>query len=231
MPKSRRYSYPEDDVAREDEYLRPYSNTRPTRVSTYPSYAPATRSSNSYENQFSSSDHTLVDDRLPPLENRTRTSGSITSYRDPVEPASLSRRRTGSTSNDGTPASPSEDNYYSSRRHKKTRKPKDMVYIDRLTISANGPPLETHLRNTKGNVHIKHLRIEDETAASTTQSSYRRSGRRRSSSHSKQSENVSEGVSKLTQVCELATVAALVLQWKEYRADKKERDKERQRER
>ena len=231
MPRSRRYSCPEDKVSREDEYLLPYSNTRPTRVSTYPSYAPtqATRSSNAYEYDFSSSDHTLVDERLPPLESRTRRSGSIINYRDPVEPTSLSRRRTGSMSNDGTPASPIEDSYSSSstRRRKKTRKPKDMVYIDKLTISANGPPLETHLRNTKGNVHIKHLRIEDETSASAAQSSHRRSGRRRSSSHSKQAEKVSEGVSKLTQVCELATVAALVLQWKEYRADKKERDKER----
>lgn len=95
-----------------------------------------------------------------------------------------------------------------------------MVYIDRLTVSANGPPLETHFRNTKGNVHIKYLRIEDQTVESI----HGRPRRRRA--RPKEIEKELESVSKLTRACELACVGSLLLQLKEYREYKKEREKE-----
>jgi hypothetical protein len=226
MPKARTYSFPEYGQDVEEEYLRPYSNTRRENALTYPSDArtQATRSSNAYQDQFSLSDHTLVDDRHSlPLETRSSRSGSTTDRRAAVVPVSRSQKRTGRAESNATSPPPSEDHRTVCRR-KKPQIPKPTVSIDLLTISANGPPLETHLRNTKGNLHIKHLRIEDETAASAKNSSHGRSRRRRS--QPRQAEKETESVSKLTRICEVACVASLALQWWEYRHWKNEKSEE-----
>lgn len=223
MPEARTYSCPKYGHDVKNEHLRPYSNTRHANTLTYPSYArtQATRSCNAYQKQFSLSDHTLVDDRHSlPLESRSWRSGSTTDRRAPVVPVSRSQNRTRRAENTATSPPPTEDHRTVSR-HKKPQIPKPTVSIDLLTISANGAPLETHLRNTKGNVHIKHLRIEDERAASPKDFSHRRSSRRRS--RPRQAEKETESVSKLTRICELACVASLALQWKEYREWKNER--------
>lgn len=198
MPNSRTYSHLEYGLDGGNEYPRQYSNTR--RV-TYPSYAPtqASRSSREYQDRFSLSDHTLVDEH-PSI--RSRTSSSIAHSRDVVLPISRPAEHFKSIARASPPID--EDPH-------RRKSPREMIYIEQLTISADGPPLETHLRNTEGNVHIKHLRVEDTPS-------------KRRKSRSRQVEKESESVSKLTRMCEVACVVSLLLQWKEYREYRKERE-------
>lgn len=221
MQNSRMYGDPQYDLHAQNEYVEPYSDDRRASASTYPSYAPtqARRSSKTHDNRFSLSSRTLVDDYDPGLETRSWRSGSVSERRDVALPTRLSMQTTDHRRGTAATFSPIGEDSNTTSRRKKKKKSKDVVYIETLTIPANGPSLETHLRNTKGNVHIKHLRIEDETAISPTHSSHRKSKRERRS-RPRQAEKESESVSKLTRVCELATVAALVLQWKEYKSNK-----------
>lgn len=226
MPQARTYSYPEDGHDVKNEYRRRNSNTRHANAHTSPSYAQtqATRSSKASQDQFSLSDHTLVKDRYPiPLDTRSWRSSSTADRRDLVLPITRSQKRTGRAESHTT-SPPTTEDHRAVSRHQNPQSPNPTVSIDLLTISANGPPLETHLRNTKGNVHIRHLRIEDEIAASAKNLSHRRSRRRRS--RSRRAEKETESVSKLTRICELACVASLALQWKEYRESKNEKSQE-----
>jgi hypothetical protein len=222
MPSSRTYSHLEYGVDGENDYRGQYSNTR---RATYPLCEPtqASRPSRAWEDPFSLSDHTLVEDYNDPLESRSWRSSSTADRQDAILPISRSMRRSERTKSRNTRSatlSSTDHDLFPTNIRRNSSSQTDMVYIDRLTIPANGPPLDTHLRNTKGNVHIKHLRIEDETADSTS----RRPRRRRS--RTKEKEKEPESISKLTRVCELACVVSLLLQFKEYREYKKEREKE-----
>jgi hypothetical protein len=139
-------------------------------------------------------------------------------HRDPSLPARPSVRPADYGKTRASLSSAIEDNHSTAKRRKKTKKPKNTVYIETLTISANGPPLETHLKNTKGPVHIRQLKIEDDTVVSSNRASHKSSRRRRS--RREPAEKETEGISKLTRVCELACVASLILQYVEYKSKK-----------